>query len=403
MRTFLVAVSLALNAVLAVVIATAVRSSPPAPKDLVISAGSCWSNPETAPGDFASVSAAGLEKPFHWSMLESTHYEAYRDNLRLIGCPESTLADIITGDVNSHYLDQVDIIADSVGLEFWELVADGENMWKRIETRAERLQELGKERDAVLDHLLGDARGSRHKMSQDEENVLRRKTFLDFLPAGKLEECLAIDARYERLQAELNRPDMLPAEREVQRKALTQQHAKEIFDRLSDSEARELRLRQSPNVAICSQLSDFTATPDELREIVAILDQAGPRPGQNNQRLVPPEAAQPLEALLGSDRYALFERARDERYHQASALGEKLEMPGTFAATLYGMQVDFENLASEIRRQPIDEDDRRDLLGALVSEAAQRIGEFIGPEIQEKFAASDFGPGWVTRLSHLKP
>jgi len=403
MKRFLVALSLALNAILAVVIATAARPSPPAPKALVIATASHCSNPETTPLDFASVSAAELWKPFHWSMLESTHYEVYRDNLRRVGCPESTLADIIAGDVNSHYLDQVDIIADSVGLEFWELMADGENMWKRIEARAETLKELSKERDTVLDQLLGDARSSRSKMSQDQENVLRRSAFLDFLPAEKLEACLAIDAKFDRLQSELNRPDLLPVDRELQRKSLLQQHEIEILDSLSESEATELRLRQSPNVAICSQLLDFTATSDELRAIVAILDQAGPRPSQNNQGLVPPKAAQPLKTLLGPDRYALFERARDDRYHQASALGEKLQMPGTFAATLYGLQVDFENLASEVRQQAIDEDDRRDLLGALGSEAAQRLNEFIGPELQEKFAASDFELGWVKKLTHLKP
>jgi hypothetical protein len=239
-------------------------------------------------------------------------------------------------------------------------------------------------------------------MSQDQENVLRRKAFLDFLPPEKLELCLAIDAKYDRLQVELERPDLLPADREAQRKALLQQHEKEFLDNLSASEAAELRLRQSPSVAICSQLLDFTATQDELREIVKILDQTGSRSGQNNQGLVSSEAAQPLKTLLGPDRYALFERARDQHYHEASALAEKLQLPGTFAASVYAMQVDFENLASEIRRQAIDEDDKRDLLWALRSEAAQRLGEVIGPELQGKLATSN-GLPWLTRLTHLKP
>ena len=41
--------------------------------------------------------------PFHWRQLESTDYRIYIANLRGIGCPEQTLRDIITADVDSQY------------------------------------------------------------------------------------------------------------------------------------------------------------------------------------------------------------------------------------------------------------------------------------------------------------
>ena len=403
MKNCLVTLSLVLNAVLIFVNATALRGALPVPGAHGERTVSRCSSMESTLLELKSASATGQEEPFHWSMVESTDYEVYRDNLRRIGCPEFTLVDIITGEVNAHYLNQADVIADSVGQEFWELIADGENLWKRIESRAERLKELSHERDAVLEQLLGDAHNARSKMFQEQDNVLRRKAFLDFLPSEKVEECLAIDGKYYRLRAELDWADLLPMDREARRKVLDQQHENEILENLSAPEAGEPRLRQSPSVAICSQLLDFTATPDELKGIVAILDQAGTRLGQNNQTLVPPGATLPLKVLLGPDRYALFERACDDRYHQASALGEKLQLPGTFAATVYGIQVDFENLATEIRQQAIDEDTKGDLLGALGSEAARRFSEIIGPELQEKLAASNFSFGWVKRLSHLEP
>src|SRR5262245_51853843 len=40
-------------------------------------------------------------RPFHWSQVESADYLTYIANLRRIGCPESTLRDIIVADVNS--------------------------------------------------------------------------------------------------------------------------------------------------------------------------------------------------------------------------------------------------------------------------------------------------------------
>ena len=41
--------------------------------------------------------------PFRWSQLESKDYTVYIKNLRAIGCPEQTLCDIITADVDSLY------------------------------------------------------------------------------------------------------------------------------------------------------------------------------------------------------------------------------------------------------------------------------------------------------------
>jgi len=40
-------------------------------------------------------------KPFRWSQLESADYQNYVANLRGIGCPEQTICDIITADVDT--------------------------------------------------------------------------------------------------------------------------------------------------------------------------------------------------------------------------------------------------------------------------------------------------------------
>jgi hypothetical protein len=73
-------------------------------------------NPENSPdlsADTKSVTAAAATvseapvqeeaKSFRWSQIESTDYNTYVANLRAIGCPEATIRDIITADVNSLY------------------------------------------------------------------------------------------------------------------------------------------------------------------------------------------------------------------------------------------------------------------------------------------------------------
>ncbi len=47
--------------------------------------------------------AGGEERAFNWSEVESSDYRTYIANLRSIGCPEQTIRDIITADVDSQY------------------------------------------------------------------------------------------------------------------------------------------------------------------------------------------------------------------------------------------------------------------------------------------------------------
>lgn len=44
-----------------------------------------------------------VPKPFHWGQLESSDYKTYISNLQAIGCPEQTIRDIITADVDGLY------------------------------------------------------------------------------------------------------------------------------------------------------------------------------------------------------------------------------------------------------------------------------------------------------------
>ena len=47
--------------------------------------------------------AANTPSPFHWSAVESTNYFEYVANLRRIGCPEQTIADIVAADLRALY------------------------------------------------------------------------------------------------------------------------------------------------------------------------------------------------------------------------------------------------------------------------------------------------------------
>jgi hypothetical protein len=58
------------------------------------------SAPEAVAEPSAPAVMAPKPEPFRWSQLEATDYPTYVANLRAIGCPEQTLRDIITADVD---------------------------------------------------------------------------------------------------------------------------------------------------------------------------------------------------------------------------------------------------------------------------------------------------------------
>jgi hypothetical protein len=53
-----------------------------------------------------ATTPARESKSFNWSEIESTDYRTYIANLRGIGCPEQTIRDIITADVNSMFAER---------------------------------------------------------------------------------------------------------------------------------------------------------------------------------------------------------------------------------------------------------------------------------------------------------
>ena len=50
-----------------------------------------------------SVLQENESAPFHWSTLESTNFEVYVANLRAVSCPESTVRDIVFGELEDLY------------------------------------------------------------------------------------------------------------------------------------------------------------------------------------------------------------------------------------------------------------------------------------------------------------
>ena len=103
--------SLAANVVLAVALVWSLNSRKPQVESRVATGVETTAKP--IPGDKpvpkattaepAAAAPAASSQKFDWRLVESEDYRKYIANLRAIGCPEETIRDIITADVNKLY------------------------------------------------------------------------------------------------------------------------------------------------------------------------------------------------------------------------------------------------------------------------------------------------------------
>src|SRR5208282_183922 len=117
---------------------------------------------------------------FNWSQLESTDYRQYIANLRAIGCPESTLRDIIMTDVMRLYAQRRgQYYQNGREFKFWETDEKRALKQTQLEEREKQLAQIDKELPAVLRELLGvnyERELNKYFVDTDEDN--RRLAFL---------------------------------------------------------------------------------------------------------------------------------------------------------------------------------------------------------------------------------
>ena len=107
--------------------------------------------PQAAATAFSSTAPTPLppaSPPFHWNQIESSDYREYIRNLRSIGCPEITIADIIKADVHALYDQRRAQERISQPNRFWEA-------GYAAESRQSEMERLDDEERAVLTALLG--------------------------------------------------------------------------------------------------------------------------------------------------------------------------------------------------------------------------------------------------------
>jgi hypothetical protein len=203
----------------------------------------------------------GFAKPFDWRSVESADYRKYIANLRAIGCPEETIRDIVTGDVNKLYASRAKalILASTNRHEYWK--AWGQADPYDAETK-QKVKELSKERRAVFKDLIG-ADEADLTDTWLVENAKQKE--LSFLPPDKLGQVVDILFDRDRRQR-LN--EASKAQNLTEAKRIYGEIQAELRNALTPAEWFEYQLRESLTATnLRSGFGDFQPTEEEFRAL----------------------------------------------------------------------------------------------------------------------------------------
>jgi hypothetical protein len=345
---------------------------------------------------------------FHWRQLESTNYRTYVANLRGVGCPESTIKDIILTDIMKLFAARRgQFYQNGREFKFWETSEKRALNARQLEEREKQLSKIDKEVPGVLRDLLGinyEREVNKYFVDNGEDD--RR---LSFVPEEKRGQLLALREELEGMRERLldHAQNGQPADPEALKKI--QARRDEVLGQiLTPQEREEYDLRTSPTAErLRSELVGFNPTEQEFREIYRLWQAhdakfASGLPEDNATKQAEEQDRQRIETeiknQLDPHRVVDLERARSQDYQQLAFFAERYELPPTTVQTLSEIKQMAETARQNLLAQPsIADADRQAGLKAIQEETQKALRQNLGDKV---FAAYAQNAGtWLDALT----
>jgi hypothetical protein len=295
----------------------------------------------------AEAAAAAPKEPvisyvtnaFNWRQLESTDYRQYIANLRGVGCPESTIKDIILTDVMRLYAQRRgQYYHNGREFKFWETDEKRKLKQPQIEEREKQLAAIDKELPAVLRELLGvnyEREVNKYFVDTDQDN--RR---LGFLSDDKRSQVLSLRDQFEGARERAmydSHGGKLPASAIEQLREIDEQQDAALSQVLTPAEKEDYELSMSSTAdRLRQQLIGFNPTEDEFREIFRrqkAIDSAYEFEDTNDESVRAAKAADEqammaaIKGELPSDRVAQLDQSQNPDFQSLCVLSQRFDLP----------------------------------------------------------------------------
>ena len=336
---------------------------------------------------------------FVWSDIESEDYPTYIANLRLIGCPESTIRDIIVAEVTQMFARRRTSEVVTASQQWWRSEPDPAVAWAAVA----RIRELEEERRALLSRLLGPEWES-----------------MDY-PLPSLETLVPLDgAILGALSAEMKR-----AVQRIEREALQRQGeylaAREAAGEQPDpaelarlrAEARgalaavlppealeEYLLRYSQEATdLRRRLAGVETSPEEFRALFRAMDPLGQELGTTSgaggadslkrRSDLEEERERVLRQVLGEERYEEYRLVRNPLYQQARGVAAAAGVPDDRILPLAAIYRLTEIEEAQIRNDTaLSPDEKAVRLEAMRIAQQESVSQLLGAEGYQRYLNS---------------
>ncbi|MEN9573431.1 MAG: hypothetical protein RL514_1286 [Verrucomicrobiota bacterium] len=328
-----------------------------------------------------------LAQKFDWNAVESADYKTYIANLRSIGCPEETIRDIITADVNKLYDAKRKALAGpKKKYEFWK---PGIMMGAPTDPeRTEKERALNKEKHALLTDLLGSAPEEKPDLLAGVASQL--DAMFDFLPTEKRSKVMEV---MQDMQTKLQKamkggvPDA-----DDMRKVMKESEAS-LADVLSPDELLDYNLRFSTTATMMRmQLAGFEPTEQEFLDLYkkkkAYDDEFGGAFGQQlnlkgeekeKQKAAEKALDEAIKTQLGQARYDDYKRGQDHNFQTLFRAAEREGLGKDAAVKSFDMKKAAEDQAKQLRADKnLTADQRTAALRAIRDETERSVKGVLG-------------------------
>lgn len=354
------------------------------------------------------------EQLFDWQLVESEDYLTYVANLRKIGCPEETITDIITADVEKLFKQRHKDFQKSLPpAEYWKANVMGGMGFSKEEM--EFVKEMNKEKQEALKALLGSNYKAKPSnlmttMMSDPSTMISRS--VSFLPADKqsavVDSYLAMQNEMIERSAESNgRVDQGTWYAEIMKK-----QDELLSASLSPDEKFEVDLRLS-NLAqsMKFELSEFGVSEQEFRDMFALRQnlekEAGVSQfdlmGNNNRETqqkyqeVQQQYKEELKNVLGDDRFSDYERSQDWSYRELNNIARQNEIGNDQVIEAYEIQKAAREATQSLNPTNMEASDLQQARRDIYNETAAALTEALGEKGFESFNDSS-SSYWLRNL-----
>ncbi|MEY2408990.1 MAG: hypothetical protein QOF48_1660 [Verrucomicrobiota bacterium] len=345
---------------------------------------------------------------FHWSSLETNDFEVYVANLRGVGCPEYTVRHLVSGEIEALYAVRV-AAAEKPG-PFWE--TPKQRRAREVAMHREQAS-IVQEKRAILKRLLGmdwSAKAEREWVTDDHACLI-----LGFLPDEKAMRLMDVAMGLETVTRAFRDETggIVIDTDEVRLEALVQGAQRELEYGLSPEEVQEGTLRGihlARSFMERNSLTGVTLNGDELRRMMAATARgknfiaAGLRSELDANRHgehqdiedimteTSPEAEREIRAMLGEQRFASYERSKDEAFREFAGVAKRLEVPLESTVKAYEVRRAAETAARDLNsNSEMAPEQRRAALNTMRRETELAITAAVGAEAAKEFFRDDRG------------